>query len=306
MGGVQGGHQLKEGLSVGSGNGGHGRALLLLSGLLEDEGDDGVGGALHHANDGVVDGILVLEEPASDVVADGTGVVVKGKVSLGHSLLGRLGLGEGVVLAQVLVHHLLQVGLVGGLGDDALFLQHGQDAHLLLDQLDGLDQIHTEVDEGPLDALSLVLLLLLDEHVVVEELLQALISVVNEKLLQDVEIENLEAGNVQDTDEVFSGIGSSRESLTLATIQSKRRAKRDLEVAETEKATWSTFCPFFTKSLPTFNLGFMKVSTKNSGSTPIRAAQAVTSSMPSGSACSSRPFCLHLAFPRWAMAMVAL
>merc|ERR1719334_458370 len=205
---VQGSHQLKQGLSVGSGNGGHGGALLLLSGLLEDEGDDGVGGALHHANDGVVDGILVLEEPASDVVADGTGVVVEGKVSLGHALLGRLGLGEGVVLAQVLVHHLLQVGLVGSLGDDTLFLQHGEDAHLFLNQLDGLNQIHTEVDEGPLDTLSLVLFLLLDEHVVVKELLQTLIGVVNEKLLQDVEVENLEAGDVQDTNKVFPGIGS--------------------------------------------------------------------------------------------------
>ena len=43
---------------MGSGNGGHGGALLLLSGLLEDKGDDGVGGTLHHADDGVVDGIL--------------------------------------------------------------------------------------------------------------------------------------------------------------------------------------------------------------------------------------------------------
>merc|ERR1712002_669543 len=205
---VQGSHQLEKGLSVGSGNGGHGGALLLLSGLLENEGDDGVGGALHHADDGVVDGILVLEEPASDVVADGTGVVVKGEVSLGHALLGRFGLGEGVVLAQMLVHHLLQVGHVSGLGNDTLFLQHGQDAHFLLNQLDGLNQVHTKVDESPLDALGLVLFLLLDEHVVVEELLQTLICVVNEELLQDVEVENLETGDVQHTDEVFSGVGS--------------------------------------------------------------------------------------------------
>ena len=43
---------------MGSRDGGHGGTLLLLSGLLEDEGDNGVGGALHHADDGVVDGIL--------------------------------------------------------------------------------------------------------------------------------------------------------------------------------------------------------------------------------------------------------
>ena len=124
---------------------------------------------------------------------------MKSKVGLRQSLLGRFGLGEGIVLAQMLVHHLLQVGLVRGFGDDALFLQHGQDSHLLFDQLDGLNQIHTKVDEGPLDSLGLVLFLLLDEHGVVEELLETLISVVNEKLLQDVELENLESGNVEDT-----------------------------------------------------------------------------------------------------------
>merc|ERR1712131_344731 len=168
--------------------------LLLLSGilLLEDEGDDGVASGAHHASDGLVDGILVLEEPASDVVSDGTGVVVDLKVSLG--------------LALVLAHHLLQVGLVGGLGDDALFLKHGQDTHLLLNQLDSDDQVHTEVDESPLDTLSLVFFLLLDEHVVVEELLETLIGVVDQKLLQDVELEDLKAGDVQDTNEVLPGV----------------------------------------------------------------------------------------------------
>merc|ERR1712131_323592 len=182
--------------------------LLLLSGVLlsEDKGDDTVASSSHHANNGLVDGILVLEEPASDVVSNGTGVVVDLKVSLGLALLGGLGLAKGLVLAQVLAHHLLQVGLVGGLGDDALFLQHGQDAHLLLNQLDGDDQVHTEVDESPLDTLGLVLFLLLDEHVVVEELLETLVGVVDQKLLQHVELENLEAGNVQDTDEVLPGV----------------------------------------------------------------------------------------------------
>merc|ERR1719300_1409422 len=209
MGGVQGSHQLEEGLSVGSGNGGHGRALILgtVILLLEDEGDDGVASGSHHASDGLVDGILVLEEPASDVVSDGTGVVVDLEVSLGLALLGGLGLAKGLVLAQMLAHHLLQVGFVSGLGDDALFLQHGQDAHLLLNQLDGDNQVHTEVDESPLDTLALVLFLLLNEHVVVEELLETLIGVVDQKLLQDVELENLKAGDVQDTNEILPGIG---------------------------------------------------------------------------------------------------
>merc|ERR1712042_155136 len=206
---VQVGHQLHQGLSMGSGNGHHGSTLLLGAVILlsEDKGDDSVAGGGHHSDDSLVDGILVLEEPASDVVSDGTGVVVDLEVSFGLALLGGLGLAERLMLAQMLAHHLLQVGLVGGLGDDALLLQHGQDAHLLLDQLDGDDQIHTKVDESPLDALALVLFLLLNEHVVVEELLETLVGVVDKELFQDVELEDLKAGDIQDTDEISSGVG---------------------------------------------------------------------------------------------------
>merc|ERR1711936_106993 len=99
------------------------------------------------------------------------------------------------------------LALVSGLGDDALLLQHGQDSHLLLNQLNGDNQIHTEVDESPLDTLTLVLLLLLNEHVVVEELLETLVGIIDKKLLQDIELENLETSNIQDTDEILSGIG---------------------------------------------------------------------------------------------------
>ena len=110
-----------------------------------------------------------------------------------------LGLSERSVLAEMLVHHLLQVGLVSGFGDDTLFLQHGQDAHLLLNQLNGGQQVHAKIDKGPLDTLLLVLFLLLDEHVVVEELLETLVGVVDQKLLQHVELENLETGDVEHT-----------------------------------------------------------------------------------------------------------
>lgn len=41
----------------------------------------------------------------------------------------------------------------------------------LLDQIDSLLEVHAEVNERPLNALALVLLLLEDEHMVVEELL---------------------------------------------------------------------------------------------------------------------------------------
>ena len=140
---------------------------------------------------------LILEEPSSDVVADGAGIVDQLKVSLGFALLGRFGLAKFRVLAQMFAHHLLQVGLVSGFGYDALFLQHGQDTHLLLNQLDSRQQVHTKIDKGPLDTLLFVLFLLLDKHVMVEELLETLVGVVDEELFQCVELENLKTGNVQ-------------------------------------------------------------------------------------------------------------
>ena len=58
----------------------------------------------------------------------------------------------------------------------------------LLDELDAGGQVHPEVDELPLDAFLLVLLLLQHEHVVVEKLLQFLVGEVDAQLLQAVEL----------------------------------------------------------------------------------------------------------------------
>ena len=56
----------------------------------------------------------------------------------------------------------------------------------LLNEVDGSLEVKAEVNECPLDALLFVLLLLQDEHVVVEELLQTLVRVVNAQLLERV------------------------------------------------------------------------------------------------------------------------
>jgi len=53
-------------------------------------------------------------------------------------------------------------------------------------EVDALLEIHSEVDELPLDSLLLVFLLLQDEHVVVEELLESLVGVVDTQLLEGV------------------------------------------------------------------------------------------------------------------------
>ena len=49
-------------------------------------------------------------------------------------------------------------------------------------------QVHSEVDEGPGNPLPRVLLLLQDEHVMVEELLQLFVGEVDAELLKTVEL----------------------------------------------------------------------------------------------------------------------
>jgi hypothetical protein len=65
---------------------------------------------------------------------------------------------------------------------------HGGSNPYLLNELDAGRQVHPEVNELPLDAFLLVLLLLQHEHVVVEKLLQFLIGEVDAQLLQAVEL----------------------------------------------------------------------------------------------------------------------
>ena len=64
----------------------------------------------------------------------------------------------------------------------------GEGTHRPLDEVDAGLQVQAEVNEAPLDALPLVLLLLQDEHGVVEELLQLLVGVVDAQLLEGVQL----------------------------------------------------------------------------------------------------------------------
>ena len=58
----------------------------------------------------------------------------------------------------------------------------------LFDKINGILQVHAEINERPLDAFLLVLLLLEHEHVVVEELLQTLVRVVDAQLFERIEL----------------------------------------------------------------------------------------------------------------------
>ena len=78
----------------------------------------------------LIQGVLVLVQPAGDVVVHGARVVHQGEVGLSLAL-GRFGLLEVVGLAQVLVLQLVLEGGVRGLGEHTLLFQDGEDAHRL-------------------------------------------------------------------------------------------------------------------------------------------------------------------------------
>lgn len=71
----------------------------------------------------------------------------------------------------------------------------------LLNEVNGGLEVKSKVNELPVDPFLAVLLLLLDEHVMVEELLQPLIGVVDAQLLKLVDSEDLEASNVENANE---------------------------------------------------------------------------------------------------------
>merc|ERR1719510_1883384 len=196
---VEGGHQVVQ-LALEVGGDGLAAALLLpaaivlggfqrLSGVVaETFNRQLVAAVLDELDDGVVEGILVLLQPAGQVVGDGGGVVDDGEMRIGIG--AGVGLGEVGPLAEQVGHQLLSKCLVGGLGEERLLLKDGEQAHGLLEHVDTLLEIHAEVAVGPLDALLDVLLLLEDEHVVVEELLQLLVTEVDADLLEAVVVEN--------------------------------------------------------------------------------------------------------------------
>merc|ERR1712218_434210 len=157
------------------------------------------GGGLHDLDDSVVDWVLVLLKPSSDIVGHDASVVRDGKVGVLVSL--RLGLQEDRKFAKGRLEFLFE-GLIRGLGEEGFLLQDGPDAHGLLKHDDSGSQVHTKVDHDPVNALTHVFLLLDDKHVVVEELLQLLVDKVDGDLLEAVVLEDLEAGNIEHSTKV--------------------------------------------------------------------------------------------------------
>merc|ERR1711963_455123 len=170
---VKGGHQLSQRNQVDRGDSLATTSLLLLltlilldlSGLSRMVGPEenqeltGAGG-LHDLNNSVVDGILVLLQPSSDVVGHNTSVVRNGKVSIFVSL--GLGFQEDWQLAKGSLQLLLK-GLVSGLGEEGLLFKNGPDTHGLLKHDDGSSQVHAEVNHFPVNTFLDIFLLFNNE-----------------------------------------------------------------------------------------------------------------------------------------------
>merc|ERR1719312_2023571 len=151
---------------------------------------------LDHLDNGVIERILVLLQPSSQVVRDSGSVVNNTKVSIGVTHLW-VGLAEVGLLAEQVVKKLLSEGLISGLGEERLLLKDGQQAHGLLKHVNARLQVHAKVNIGPVKTLSDIFLLLEGEHVLVEELLKLLVDVVDTDLLETVVVEDLETGNIE-------------------------------------------------------------------------------------------------------------
>lgn len=82
-------------------------------------------------HDGLIQWILVLVQPARDIVVHSTSIMDQGEVGLSLAF-GGSGFLESVVLAKMLVVQLVLETGVCCLGEHALFLKDGEDTHGLL------------------------------------------------------------------------------------------------------------------------------------------------------------------------------
>merc|ERR1719412_1956797 len=218
---VESGHQV---IKLALEEGGHSLAaslllpVLVLGGLKrlarvvsEASNGKGIGAILDQLDNGVVQRILILVQPASQVVRHGGGVVDDGKVCI--RVRAGVGLGEVGPFAQQVLVELGAEGLVSGLWEERLLLEDGKEAHGLLKHVNAGLQVHAEVHVGPVEALLDIFLLLEGEHVLVEELLELLVDVVDTDLLEAVVVEDLKTSNIQDSNVVDLLHGGVNEGL---------------------------------------------------------------------------------------------
>merc|ERR1712223_1721676 len=152
---------------------------------------------LHHLNNGVVQRILVLEQPSRQIVGDSGGIMDNSKMSIG--IRPRVSLLEVFAFAKQVFMKFSSKGLISSFGEEGLLLKDGQKTHGLLKHGDTFLQVHAKVNIAPFKTLPDIFFLLQNKHVFIEELLELLIGKVNTNLLKAIVVKDLKASNVQAT-----------------------------------------------------------------------------------------------------------
>merc|ERR1712223_2085026 len=166
---------------------------------------------LGSSNDGVIEGIFVLLKPSSQVVGDSSSIMDNSKmctwIRLGAGLL------EVRTFAQQILMKLGSKGLIGGLWEERLFFKDGKETHRFLKHGDASLQIHAKVHIGPFNTFLDIFFLLQHKHVLVEELLELLITEVDTNLFKTIVVKDLKTSNVQATNVLHLLHGGVKKSL---------------------------------------------------------------------------------------------
>merc|ERR1739848_277999 len=88
-------------------------------------------------------------------------------------------------------------GQISCFGEERLFFKDGQKTHGFLKHVNAFLQIHTKVHISPFKTFSDVLFLLKHKHVLIEKLLEFLISEIDTKLFKSIVVKDFKASNIQ-------------------------------------------------------------------------------------------------------------
>jgi len=167
--------------------------------VVSKTGDcQGVAAILDHLNNCVIERILVLLQPSSQVVRDSGGIVDNSKVSIG--VWSWVSLCKVSPFSQKVRVKFLSKSLISSFWEKRFFLKDSQKSHGLFKHVNAFLQIHTKVHIGPVKTFPDIFLLFKSEHVLVKELLQLFVDIIDTNLFKTVIVENLEARDVEDTD----------------------------------------------------------------------------------------------------------
>merc|ERR1719187_2827703 len=264
--------------------------LQWLTGMVPEAfNGKGVAAVLDHLNNSVIEGVLVLLQPASQVVGDSGGIVDNAKVSIRVTHF-RIRLAEVGFLAQQVIKKFVAEGLISSLGEEGFFLKDGEELHRLLKHVDTFLQIHAEINIGPVKTFLNIFLLFKSEHVLVEELLKLLVDVVNTNLFKSVKFENLKSSNIEHTNVgnlLHAGVNQG--FVTLVTNKPEGSLVDGASDATDRVGGSRQVEPLLTHSVPTFSLGLQKYWIIHSASMPSKVATFTAFVSSLISACSSLP-----------------